>query len=170
VTVLAHNNRVYGLTKGQASPTSDLGMQTKLQPKGVINEPFNPLTTALALGCGFVARAFSNDIELLSEIIQAGVHHQGFALIDILQPCVTFNRINTHRWYKQRIQRISAQHDTADLEAAFALARQWGQEIPVGIFFQKQSPSFTQRIEKLKAGSLVSRHYDPKPLEAVLGI
>ena len=168
VTVLVHNNRVYGLTKGQASPTSESGMQTKLQPGGVISDPFNPLAVALALGCGFVARAFSNDIERLSGLIQAGIRHRGFALIDILQPCVSFNNVNTHQWYKRRINDIAESHDTTDLEAAFRLARKWDDDIPVGLFYEQQRPTFTDRIDKLKDGPLTARSYSPEKLRALM--
>jgi 2-oxoglutarate ferredoxin oxidoreductase subunit beta len=169
VTVLAHNNRVYGLTKGQASPTSDTGMKTKMQPQGVLSDPFNPISVALALGCGFVARGFSGDPSYLSELIQAGMRHKGFSLIDILQPCVSFNHVNTHQWYKKRIKPIPSDHDVADLNAAFALSQIWGDEIPVGIFYRKESPSFTERIAGLTSDiPLVSRAYDPAPLSELL--
>lgn len=168
VTVLAHDNRVYGLTKGQASPTSDLGMQTKTQPHGVISKPFNPLGVALSLGCGFVARGFSNDVEHLSALIGAGVRHRGFALIDILQPCVSFNRVNTHQWYKERIEPVGSDHDVMDRHAALKLAEQWGERIPVGILFQHQTPTFSERIDQLNQGPLVHRQYDSSRLTEIL--
>ena len=92
LTVIVHNNQVYGLTKGQASPTSDLGFVTKVQPHGVFNEPFHPLAAAIALGAGFVARSFSGDKEHLSSMIQEAVKYKGFSLVDVLQPCITFNK------------------------------------------------------------------------------
>jgi 2-oxoglutarate ferredoxin oxidoreductase subunit beta len=169
VTVLAHNNRVYGLTKGQASPTSDTGMKTKMQPQGVLSDSFNPISVALALGCGFVARGFSGEVTHLSGLIQSGLKHKGFSLIDILQPCVSFNTVNTHQWYKKRIRSIQKDHDTSDINAAFILSQKWGDEIPVGIFFQKETPSFTHRISKLADNRpLISREYESTALSGLL--
>ena len=98
ITLLVHNNQVYGLTKGQASPTSSLGMQTKIQTKGTISSPFNPIATALVTGAGFVAQGFSGNIDQLSHLIIEAVNHKGFSMIDIHQPCVSFNKITTTSW------------------------------------------------------------------------
>jgi 2-oxoglutarate ferredoxin oxidoreductase subunit beta len=102
VTMLVHNNQIYGLTKGQASPTTAEAIITKAQPEGVFSAPFNPIAVAVAMQAGFAARAFSGMVDHLSELIQQGIAHQGFALIDILQPCVSFNKVNTFAWYKKR--------------------------------------------------------------------
>lgn len=169
LTLLVHNNKTYGLTKGQASPTSDLGMVTPLQPHGVISEPFNGLAVALSLGAGFVARGFSGHSEHLGRLIQAGMKYKGFALIDILQPCVSFNRVNTFDWYKQRVYDLSAEGNMPDtLESAMNLTRPWGARIPIGIFYQKEKPIFTERIDALKQGTLISQQYDPQRLQALL--
>ena len=168
VTVLAHNNGVYGLTKGQASPTSMEGMQTKIQPGGVIAGAFNPLAVALSLGANFVARGFSGEGEQLSELIQAGIRHSGFALIDILQPCVSFNRLNTHKWYKDRIEPIEESHDQTDLIAALRLALGADDRIPTGIYYRRESPSYTDRIDKLSEKPLKDHLYRPELLEALL--
>ena len=168
VTVLAHNNGVYGLTKGQASPTSMEGMQTKMQPGGVIAGAFNPLAVALSLGAGFVARGFSGEGDQLSELIQAGIRHRGFALIDILQPCVSFNRVNTHKWYKDRIAPIEENHDETDLIAALRLALGTNDRIPTGIFHRRESPSYTDRIDKLNDKPLTDHRYRPELLKALL--
>jgi len=169
LTLLVHNNKTYGLTKGQASPTSDLGMITPLQPHGVISEPFNGLAVALSLGAGFAARGFSGNREHLSRLIQAGMKYKGFALIDILQPCVSFNRVNTFDWYKQRVYDLSDEgYITDNLENGLKLVRLWGDRIPIGIFYQKEKPIFTERIETLKQGPLISQQYDPQRLQALL--
>jgi len=168
VTVLAHNNGVYGLTKGQASPTSMEGMQTKIQPRGVIAGAFNPLAVALSLGANFVARGFSGEGEQLSELIQAGIRHSGFALIDILQPCVSFNRLNTHKWYKDRIEPIEESHDQTDLIAALRLALGADERIPTGIYYRRESRSYTDRIDKLSEKPLKDHLYRPELLEALL--
>mgnify|MGYP001817714054 FL=1 len=168
VTVLAHNNGVYGLTKGQASPTSKEGMQTKIQPGGVIAGAFNPLAVALSLGANFVARGFSGEGEQLCELIQAGIRHSGFALIEILQPCVSFNRLNTHKWYKDRIERIEESHDHTNLIAALRLALGADDRIPTGIYYRRESPSYTDRIDKLSEKPLKDHRYRPELLKALL--
>ncbi len=162
-----HNNQVYGLTKGQASPTSDLGMNTKVQTAGVILSPFNPLSLALALGAGFVARGFSGETEHLKQLMKAALEFPGYALVDILQPCISFNKLNTFAWYKKRVQKLEG-HDTGDQEAAERLARQWGDKIPIGILYQVPAPTFESRIPALQgeAGEkpLAGRPFNPGSL------
>jgi 2-oxoglutarate ferredoxin oxidoreductase subunit beta len=169
VTLLVHNNKVYGLTKGQASPTSDMNMVTKAQPFGVILEPFNPLAVAISLNAGFVARGFSGNAEHLSMLIQEGIKHKGFSLIDILQPCVSFNRVNTHEWYKERVFDLGKQgHDPYDFGNAMAKAQMWGDRIPIGTFYMEEKPSFTDRIGALAKGPLLNRAHSPKELENLI--
>lgn len=169
ILLLVHNNMVYGLTKGQASPTSNLGMTTQLQPHGVIMEPFNPLTVALSLGAGFVARGFSGNEEHLSRLIREGIKHRGFSLIDILQPCVSFNRINTFSWFKKRVYDLfETDHDQANYEKALELSREYDEKIPIGVLYKKEKPTFTDRIGNLDKGPLISRSYDPGRLDSLL--
>jgi 2-oxoglutarate ferredoxin oxidoreductase subunit beta len=170
LTLLVYDNKVYGLTKGQSSPTSDPGFVTKMQRHGVLSEAFNPLSVALALGAGFVARGFSGSKDNLARVIQAAVRHRGFSLVDILQPCVSFNRINTHAWYKQRVYDLfDSGHDPSDRQRAMVLAEEWGDRIPIGIFYQKEGPSFTDRIDHLKTGPpLAARPYDRAAVQALL--
>lgn len=168
LTLLVHNNKVYGLTKGQASPTSDPGFATRLQPDGVIAAPFNPLTVALCLGAGFVARGFSGNPAHLSRLIQAGMRHRGFSLIDILQPCPSFNRINTHAWYKERVYELPEDPASREnFEAALAHARQWGDRIPIGILYQRSGPSYTDHIKALRSGPLSGQAYDRKAVAEI---
>jgi len=169
LTLLVHNNKTYGLTKGQASPTSDIGMVTPLQPYGVIAEPFNGLAVALSLGAGFVARGFSGNLEHLSGLIQAGMQHKGISLIDILQPCVSFNRINTYDWYKKRVYDLIAEdYVPHNFEKAMNLARQWGDRIPIGILYQEEKAAFMDRVEMFQQDPLISQKYDPTRLQALL--
>ena len=169
LTLLVHNNQIYGLTKGQASPTTGMGMITALQPFGVISEPFNPLAVALSLGAGFVARSFAGNKEHLSRMIQEGMSFKGFSLIDILQPCVSFNRINTYDWYKQRTYDLSEEKYVPDnFETAMAVSMTWGDKIPIGILYKKEKPSFTGRIETLKQGPLLSQKYKQERLQRLL--
>lgn len=169
LTVLVHNNMVYGLTKGQASPTSERGMVTRIQQHGVIMEPFNSLTVALALGAGFVARGFTGNSEHLSMLIQEGMRHNGFSLIDILQPCVSFNPVNTHKWYSERVYDVAQEnYNSADYDAALKKAREWGDRIPIGIIYQAEKPSFIDQIYGLAKGPLFERKYRPGPLRELL--
>ena len=122
ITNIVHNNMVYGLTKGQASPTSQIGFKTPVQVKGVFLEPFNPLALAVALDASFVARAFSGDIEQTKEILKEAISHKGFALVDIFQPCVSFNKVNTHKWFKENTYYLDKSHDPDDRGVAFQKA------------------------------------------------
>jgi len=119
---ILHNNQVYGLTKGQASPTSQLGFKTKVQVFGVINEPFNALAIAISLKASFVARAFVGDTDKTKEILKQAIKHRGYALIDLLCPCVTFNRVNTFQWYKENSYYIDDAHDPYNQVKAIELA------------------------------------------------
>ncbi len=169
ITLLVHNNQVYGLTQGQASPTSGKGMVTKIQRHGVILEPFNPIAVSLALGAGFVARGFAGNKDQLSLLIQEGIKHEGFALIDILQPCVSFNKTNTFGWYKKRVYDLSeTDHVPDDFDNAMKLSRQWEEKIPTGIFYQNVKPSYTQMIDALNQGPLIQRQYDPNRVEELI--
>jgi 2-oxoglutarate ferredoxin oxidoreductase subunit beta len=117
VKLFVHDNQIYGLTKGQASPTSMEGMKTKNQPFGVFSEQLNPMALAVALDCSFAARSFSADSRHLKQMIGAALNHKGFSLVDILQPCVSFNKVNTYEWYRQRVYHIEP--ETAYLWASF---------------------------------------------------
>jgi 2-oxoglutarate ferredoxin oxidoreductase subunit beta len=167
LTLLVHNNQVYGLTKGQASPTSAYGMITTMQTQGVISDPFNGPLVALALGAGFVARGFTGNIKHLSDLIQQALKYKGFSLIDIMQPCVSFNKVNTYEWYTQRIYELPGPVPDS-FDQAIALAGQGEDRIPIGIFYRKEKTDFTSRIPVLKSGPLVPRPYDPVALQALL--
>ena len=119
---IVHNNQVYGLTKGQASPTSQLGFKTKVQVFGVINEPFNAVAMAIALNASFVARAFVGDMEKTKKILKQAINHNGYALIDLLCPCVSFNRVNTFQWYKENSYNLDESHDPYDQMQAMKVA------------------------------------------------
>jgi 2-oxoglutarate ferredoxin oxidoreductase subunit beta len=155
VKAFVHNNQVYGLTKGQASPTSDLGFVTKVQTHGVISLPLNPLALAIVEDCSFVARSFSGDEQHLHEMMLAALQHRGgFALLDILQPCVSFNRTNTFKWYKDRVRPVEGAHDPFDRKAALELAMKWGEEIPIGVLYRSKRPSFESQLGVLSEKTL----------------
>ncbi|MBN1309760.1 MAG: 2-oxoacid:ferredoxin oxidoreductase subunit beta [Chitinispirillaceae bacterium] len=147
ITVVVHDNQIYGLTKGQASPTTEPGYVTKVQLSGTVLEPLHPLETAIALGCGFVARGFSGDMHHLAGLMAAGVRHKGFALIDVLQPCVSFNHKNTFAWYRERVYRIEedTEYDPADKTYAYRMAAEWSDKIPVGIIYRAARPTYEEK-------------------------
>jgi 2-oxoglutarate ferredoxin oxidoreductase subunit beta len=134
ITNIVHNNMVYGLTKGQASPTSQRSFKTPVQVAGVILEPFNPLAVAIALDASFVARAFIGDADQTKEIFKKAITHKGYALVDVLQPCVTFNKINTWQWFKEHTYYLEETHDPHDRSAAFRKATETDR-MPLGIFY-----------------------------------
>lgn len=145
VTHVVHNNMIYGLTKGQASPTSLMGMNTSLQVKGVINQPLNPLSLALCLGATFVGRCFSSDIEKTATILKKAMEHKGYALVDIFQPCVSFNKFNTHQWYRDNSYYLDDSHDASSLDKALKVAMETS-PYPLGILYQKSGvQTFEQR-------------------------
>ena len=160
---IVHDNQVYGLTKGQGSPTTALGQKTRLQFDGMRHEPLNPVALAISLGCSFVARSFSGDQKHLQKMIKAAMDHKGYALIDVMQPCVTFNQVNTFKWYKERAFYIPETHDPKDKVKAFELAQQFGDDgIPMGILYLNEKPTFMEQCGHLTQ-PLVT--YDRKPTD-----
>ena len=147
ITVIVHDNQIYGLTKGQPPPTTDSDYKTKVQINGVILQPLHPLEMAIALGCGFVARGYSADSQFLSQIIVAGIRHKGFSLIDVLQPCVTFNKKNTYEWYAKRIYKVSedASYDPKDKITAYQKASEWEERIPIGIIYKHEKQTYEDK-------------------------
>ncbi|MBP7052339.1 MAG: 2-oxoacid ferredoxin oxidoreductase [Phycisphaerae bacterium] len=134
ITNIVHDNRVYGLTKGQASPTSPLGFTTPVQVYGVCLEPFNPLAVAIALNASFVARANAQDREQTKDLMKKAITHRGYALLDILQPCVTYNKLNTYQWFKEHTYYVDESHDPHDRMAAFHRATETDR-LPLGVFY-----------------------------------
>ena len=168
ITVIAHNNQVYGLTKGQASPTSDLGFVTKLQTEGVILSPFNPIAMSIAANASFVSRGFAGDINHLSKLIQTAIQHQGFALVDVLQPCISFNRVNTFTWYSDRVYKLEDDYDATDKIAAFEKSQEWGDKIPLGVIYKQDRPTFEEQSPALKEGPLLKKEVDYTLLDNLL--
>ncbi len=142
ITNLVHNNMVYGLTKGQASPTSPVGFKTSIQVDGVFSEPFNPVAVAVSLGASFVARAFSGNVEQTTEIIKKAIIHKGYSLVDIFQPCVSFNKVNTFAWFKKNTFDLPEDHDPSDRKSAIERALE-GPPYPLGVIYQAEGrPTF----------------------------
>jgi len=169
ITYLVHDNQIYGLTKGQTSPTSDAGFISTTTPYGA-PEPINPIAVALACRASFIARSFAGDIEHLAEMIELGIQHKGFALIDILQPCVTFNHENTFAWYSKRIYRLSEEkgYKPEDKAAAFIKSQEWGEKIPIGVIYKEARPTFEDLLPSFKKGPMHSRKLDPLSIAGLL--
>ncbi len=168
ITVLVHDNQVYGLTKGQASPTSLQGFVSKAQPQGYASRPFNPVAVAVAMEAGFVARGFAGRPEHLTGLMEQAMAHQGLALVDIMQPCVSFNKINTFKWYEQRCQEVGQEHDPSDWPAAMELARTFGDTIPIGVIYQSERPSFDSHFKATGAGPLYKQGLDRRKLARIM--
>lgn len=162
VSLFVHDNQVYGLTKGQASPTSLEGMKTKLTPHGVIAEPLNPMVLAVALDCSFVARGYAGEADHLAGLMKAAINHKGFALLDIFQPCVTYNLINTYGWFKQRVYHLGSDYNPEDKAEALKKAAEFGDRIPIGIIYRNSRPSMRDRIPLLASAPLVQQPLDRK--------
>ena len=157
-----HDNQVYGLTKGQASPTADPGTVTPVQVEGNLNIPFNPVLMAIAAGAGFVARSFSGKPDHLREMMKQAILFKGYAMVDILQPCVSFNKINTFAWYNQRVYELDGAYDNTDRAAAMIKSMEFGDRIPIGVLYQKEQPTFHEQHEVLRNGQILAgRKNDP---------
>ncbi len=145
---VVENNEVYGLTKGQSSPTSEKGFKSPSTPAGVIEYPVNPLTWALAAGATYIARGYAMDIMHLKKLIVEGIKHKGYALIDVFQPCTTYNKINTPQWYQQRIYKLENEqgYDPANRAAAFQKAEEWGSRIPIGVIYREEKPTYEESV------------------------
>jgi 2-oxoglutarate/2-oxoacid ferredoxin oxidoreductase subunit beta len=161
ITYLVHDNQVYGLTKGQASPTSDVGYVTVTTPDGAAH-PFNPVLMAIAAGATFVARGFAGNIDQLADIIKQAITHRGFALVDILQPCVTFNHHNTFTWYRERVYPLAEDYDPASRSAALDKAQEWSDRIPTGVIYRENRPTFEEQLRGLSEGPLVKQALEPQ--------
>ncbi|WP_342305610.1 2-oxoacid:ferredoxin oxidoreductase subunit beta [Methanolobus sp. ZRKC5] len=155
ITMIVHDNQIYGLTKGQASPTSEIGMKTKVQTHGVFNMPLNPLSLAISLDCSFVSRGYAGNISHLSKLIEKAIEHKGLSLVDVLQPCVSFNKLNTFKWYSERVYEMNESgYELNDRVRAFEKSLEWGDKIPLGVFYVNEKPSFEDYLDVLVQGPL----------------
>lgn len=150
ITYIVTNNQVYGLTTGQTSPTSDKGFVTKSTPTGVIEIPVNPIALAIASGATYVARGFSKEMNQLATLIAEGITHKGFSHIDVLQPCVTFNRKNTYQWFSERVYKLEETgHDFTNKQEAFLKSLEWGDRIPIGLFYREVRPTYEDELPQI---------------------
>ena len=170
ITTLVHNNMVYGLTKGQASPTSGKSFKTPVQMKGVFLEPFNPVAIAVALDASFVARAFAGDTEETKEILKKAIMHKGFALLDIFQPCISYNKVNTYKWFKENTYYLDNSYDPHNRQEAFRRATEKDKlplgvlyvsphkstfEENIGIYQKSTDPLFRREVDREKLDNLI---------------
>ncbi len=167
LTYLVMNNQIYGLTTGQASPTTEKGHKTKSTPRGNIELPINPLALALVSGATYIARGFSGENKHLADLIAGGIAHHGFSLVDIFSPCVTYNVVNTYPWFKKRIYKLEDEkgYDTGNFEGAMHKSLEWGDKIPIGLLYKGEELTYEDQEPALKKGPLV-RH----PLEMAKGL
>ncbi len=159
LTYIVMDNEIYGLTTGQVSPTSRQDMKTKSTPSGSVEFPFNPITSAIMNGATFVARGFSGDPKHLAGLMKQAIEHNGFALISVFSPCITFNHDNDFAFFKQRVRKLEDEdHDTGDWKSACEKAMLWGDIIYTGLFLQKKDvPSLGQQESVLEVGGPLSR-------------
>lgn len=153
ITYLVHDNHIYGLTTGQASPTTGRGLKSKSTPHGVIDEPLNPVAVALNAGASFVARGYSGEVEHLRGLIKEGITYKGFAYIDILQPCVTFGKTYSYEYYDERIYKLDEKYDCSNFENAMKKA--WEEDkIALGIIYKKDRAVYESLHTQLSKGTL----------------
>ena len=167
---IVHNNMVYGLTLGQASPTSRKEFKTPLQLEGVTSEPFNPIAVAISLGASFVARAFSGDMKQMKEILKEAVKHKGYALVDIFHPCVSFNKINNFKWFKDNTYYLDENHDNTDKIEALKKAFETD-KFPLGVIYTNgKNKTFEENLIAYKNDKrpLYKREVDQKKIEKLL--
>lgn len=167
-TMIVHDNQVYGLTTGQTAPTAQKGFKTKSTPAGVLEDPVNPVAIALAAGATFVARGFAGDIPSLSKLILEALNHKGFAFVDVFQPCVTFNHVNTYQWYREHIYELDSSHDITDRSAAFAKSQEWGSKIPTGIFYKLEKPTYEDQTPQIAEQPLISQSFTSSVLSQLI--
>jgi 2-oxoglutarate ferredoxin oxidoreductase subunit beta len=170
ITLIVHNNQIYGLTKGQASPTTEVGDKTRLQFEGVKIDPMQPLALAILHGCPFVARGYAGDIKHLTDLFVKAIPFKGFSYVDVIQPCISWGTHPT-RWYKERIYQLPPDYDPHQKEEALKKAAEWGDKIPIGIVYQEDKP---QRLfgdyfrDNIFAGSLTELGFSPQQTIAEL--
>ena len=153
MTYIVMDNQIYGLTTGQASPTTEKDIRTKSTPEGTIETALSPMALALACGATYVARGFSGDNLHLAQLIKGAIEHKGFAVVDVFSPCVTYNKHNTYPWFREHIYKLEDErHDPSDFRLAMEKAFEWGARIPIGLFFKVERPTYEDEEPALRGG------------------
>jgi 2-oxoglutarate ferredoxin oxidoreductase subunit beta len=157
LTYVVMDNQIYGLTTGQASPTTMKDARTKSTPNGNVEFPINPIALALVSGATFVARAFSGEPSHMADLIAAGIQHKGFSLIDVFSPCVTYNKLNTYAYFKKRVYKLEddKNYDSSNVRTAMERSHEWGDRIPIGLFYQDEQPTYESSEPVLRKGPIV---------------
>ncbi len=157
LTYIVMNNQIYGLTTGQASPTTMKDVRTKSTPRGNVEHPINPIALALVSGATYISRAFSGEPNHMADVMAGAIAHRGFALVDVFSPCVTYNMINTYPWFKQRVYKLESEtgYDVTDYDRAIDKAFEWGDRIPIGLFYKGDQAIYEDSEPALKKGPLV---------------
>jgi 2-oxoglutarate/2-oxoacid ferredoxin oxidoreductase subunit beta len=158
VTYVVMDNQIYGLTTGQASPTTSKGQVTKSTPAGNIEMPINPLALAITSGATYIARGFSGEAKLLTDLIAGGIAHKGFALIDVFSPCVTYNKVNSYQFFKERVYKLEDEGwDPTNFHNSMQKAFEWGDRIPLGVVYKSEQPTYEDGEPNLQKGPLVKQ-------------
>jgi len=157
LTYIVMNNQIYGLTTGQASPTTMKEVRTKSTPLGNVELPINPVALALVSGATYVSRGFSGENKHLADLIAGAIAHRGFSLVDVFSPCVTYNKVNTYDYFRKRVYKLEAEpgYEATDSRAALLKSFEWGDRIPLGLFYRDEQPTYEDQEPALRAGPLV---------------
>jgi 2-oxoglutarate/2-oxoacid ferredoxin oxidoreductase subunit beta len=168
ITYLIQNNAVYGLTKGQYSPTSEKGMKTPTSLDGSIEEGVNPMALAITMGTTYAARGYAYEVKHLQELIVNGVKHKGFSFIDIFQPCSTYNKIQTIAWYKQMLVKMEEiGHDPTNKEEAMKKAMMT-EKLPIGLFFKEERATYEDGVPQIAETPLVQQDINNVDIKGML--
>lgn len=156
ITLIIHDNRVYGLTTGQVAPTAKKGSSSKSTPAGIIETEVNPMALAISQGASFVGQGFAGDMMHLVDLIVSGVGHKGFSLVNVFQPCVTFNHQQTYQWYRERVYKLTDQnHDKKDIRKALDKSLELEEKIPIGVLYESDRGIYTDGLPQLATGPLI---------------
>ena len=170
MTYIVMDNQIYGLTTGQASPTTEKDIRTKSTPEGTIETALNPIALALSSGATYVARGFSGDNLHLAQLMKGAIEHKGFALVDVFSPCVTYNKHNTYPWFRERVYKLEDErHDPSDFRLVIEKAFEWGVRIPLGLFYKVERPTYEDQEPALRNGKpLVKQSLEQPDLASIM--
>lgn len=179
LTLIVHNNQIYGLTTGQFSPTTDIGEKNKATPVPTVEAPVNPMSYSLAAGATFVARGFAGDNKQETQLVMEGIKHKGFSIIDTMQPCVTFNHKNTFSWFYERVYKVEDNgHDTSDKAQAYLIAEEWPlkralmdgekEKIATGILYKEERPTWEDGTPQISNMPLVKQSFGNRDITPLL--
>ena len=160
ITHVIENNQTYGLTKGQYSPTSEWGYMTSTSPEGCIELAVNTAMVGLAMGATFIGRTSAGDVKHMTWVLAEAIKHHGYSIVDVLQPCVTFNKVNTYEWYKARAYKVNddPSYDSSNRDQVWQKAKEWGERIPIGVIYQEKGrPTYEDQVTVLKKGPLAKQ-------------